>query len=300
MTNAMKRVLAKWPAIVAWYEERGRQAVRDRKPPPDFPLESHHTDLVHVLSILTPIADIKFKCQSERPEQVEHDKTGRHAVERLREVKDKIRSNLLSLLKSVAEPLEAAEKQADSAVTRLSRLEARFAPRTVRPAITSRVDRRAEDELDRWLEDPVGVQRNADMTPKESVLQFWKRLEESGEYRLIPKAVRVLFAIPSSSCQIERDFCVSGEMVSPQRTSLAGDSIDMCIFLNRNPKFVNLLQCEEIPRGQHKLYARPSLEFDIDLDDYLNDLDSDILAEFVSSTTLSSELLDDEEEKSSL
>ncbi|GMF40337.1 unnamed protein product [Phytophthora fragariaefolia] len=89
-------------------------------------------------------------------------------------------------------------------------------------------------------------------------------------------------------------------MVSPQRTSLAGDSIDMCIFLNRNPEFVNLLQCEEIPRGQHKLYARSSLEFDIDLDSYLNDLDSDILAEFVSSTTLSSELLDDEEEKSSL
>ncbi|GMF34409.1 unnamed protein product [Phytophthora fragariaefolia] len=88
-------------------------------------------------------------------------------------------------------------------------------------------------------------------------------------------------------------------MVSPQRTSLAGDNIDMCIFLNRNPEFVNLLQCEKF-QGQHKLYACPSLEFDIDLDSYLNDLDSDILAEFVSSTTLSSELLDDEEEKSSL
>ncbi|GMF34406.1 unnamed protein product [Phytophthora fragariaefolia] len=291
MTNAMKSVLAKWPAIVSWYEERGRQAVRDRKPPPDFPLESHHTDLVHVLSILTPIADIKFKCQAERAEQVEvlmslymsridelghdqpvphylstekkpewisassltplasktrdllrdsldepffsryytdskfdtcdfalemmlklhpiykdtqeslnravvmccrqHGKTGRDAVERLREVNAKISSNLLSLLKSVAEPLEAAEEQADSSVARLSRLEARFAPRADRPATTSRVDRRAEDELDRWLEDPIGVQRNADMTPKESVLQFWKRLEGSGECRLIPKAVRV-------------------------------------------------------------------------------------------------------------
>ncbi|GMF44962.1 unnamed protein product [Phytophthora fragariaefolia] len=219
----------------------------------------------------------------------QHGKTGRDAVERLREVNAKIRSNLLSLLKSVAEPLEAAEEQADSSVARLSRLEARFAPRAARPATTSRVDGRAEDELDRWLEDPIGVQLNADMTPKESVLQFWKRREESGEYRLIPKAIRVLFAIPSSSCQLERDFSVSGEMVSGQRTSLDGDIIDMCIFLNRNPEFVNLLQCEEIPRGQHKLYARPSLAFDIDLDSYLNDLDSDILAEFVSSTTMSSE-----------
>ncbi|GMF52726.1 unnamed protein product [Phytophthora fragariaefolia] len=167
----------------------------------------------------------------------QHGIPGRHAVERLREVDDKIRSTLLSLLKSVVESLEAVEEQ------------------SYHPAHTQ---------------------------------------------NLISKADRVLIAVPSSSCQLERDFSVSGEMVSPQHTNLAGDSFDICIFLNRNPGFVNWLQCEETPKGQHNSYARPSLEFGIDIDSYLDDLDSDILAEFVSSTTLSSEFLDDDEEKSSL
>lgn len=227
----------------------------------------------------------------------QHGKTAREAVDRLRELNDKIRSNLLDLLKRVAGPIEAVDVQPTTSTTGLSRLEARFAPHISRPPTTSRTDRRAEDELDRWLDDPIGILRNEDMTAKESVLQFWQRLETSGEYRIIPKAVRVLYAIPSSSCQIERDFSVSGEMVSPQRTSLAAENIDMSIFLNRNPDFVNLVQCEEIPQGKHHLYTCPTIDLDLDMDAFFDEINTDILAEFVSSTALSFEE-EDMEEKS--
>ncbi|GMF51217.1 unnamed protein product [Phytophthora fragariaefolia] len=243
-TNAMRRVLDKWPAIVAWYEERGRQALRDRKPPP-------------LLSSCIPSNGYDPRTLNINP----------------------------------------VEEQPIASRANLSRLEARFVPHAARPVIASRVDRRGEDELDRWLDDPIGVLRNDDMIPNESVLEFWQRLKQSGEYPLIPKAVHVLFSIPSSSCQLERDFSVSGEMVSPQRSSLAGENIDMCIFLNRNSEFVNLLQCEEIPRGQYQQYIPPSIGFDLDPYIFMDDIDSSILAEFVSSPKLSD--LEDKEQKSS-
>ncbi|GMF21910.1 unnamed protein product [Phytophthora fragariaefolia] len=350
--------------------------------PPNFPLSPHLTDVIHVLSILTAVADIKFKCQAERAEQVEvlmalyrtriddlapekpilhylstvdkpqwisassltplaaktrdllrdaiderfcsryyddskfdscdlalemmlklhpiykdtqeyhnrvvvmcsrqHGKTSKEAVERLKDVTNKIRSNLLVLLKAVAGPRETVEEQPIASRANLSRLEARFVPHAARPVIASHVDRKEEAELDRWLDDPIGVLGNDDMTPNESVFEFWQRLEQSGEYRLIPKAVRILFSIPSSSYQLKRDFSVSGEMVSPQRSSLAGENIDMCIFLNRNSEFVNLLQCEEINRGQHQQCVPPGIGFDLDPYIFMDDIDSSILAEFVS------------------
>ncbi|OWZ10090.1 hypothetical protein PHMEG_00017112 [Phytophthora megakarya] len=64
-------VLDKWPAIVAWYKIRAEKAIRDSQPPPDFLLEDRQIDFIQVLSILAPIVELKFKCQAERPEQVE-------------------------------------------------------------------------------------------------------------------------------------------------------------------------------------------------------------------------------------
>ncbi|KAG1711095.1 hypothetical protein DVH05_013811 [Phytophthora capsici] len=88
-------------------------------------------------------------------------------------------------------------------------------------------------------------------------------------------------------------------MVSAQRTSLSGDTIDVGIFINRNPEFVHLLQCEEIPRGEHRFHKPSNLLFDIDPDLYMDDVNPDILAEFVSSTSISREF-NEEEEKSAL
>ncbi|GMF48894.1 unnamed protein product [Phytophthora fragariaefolia] len=179
----------------------------------------------------------------------QHGKSGRDAVTRKNDVNTKIRCNLLDLLKAVSESVDIYEFEPPSSVVQTSRQEAEFAPRSSRPPTFSRQDRRAEEELDLWLEDPVDTARNADFTPKESILEFWQRLEKQGDYRNIPKAVRVLFAIPV--CQNERDFGLSGPMVTTSRTTLAEHNLDMCSFFNRRSDFVDLLQCEEIPKGQH-------------------------------------------------
>ncbi|POM64471.1 Hypothetical protein PHPALM_19991 [Phytophthora palmivora] len=280
-----------------WYEERGRQAVRSNKPPPSFPLENRQTDLIQVLSIFEPIAELNIKCRAERAEEVDvlvalymsrlnelgQDQPVRHyqptyvnpqwisasistpLTSKTRDVSraaldkshfvlemilkvypiymhtaeslsrvvikgcrqhgktgrkteggnDKVPENILELLRTVPELTEVSHGR--TVFLNVRRIEARFAPRIARPTTTSRADHRAENELDRLTEDPIDVERNEDVTPKESVLQFWKRHKHSGEYRIILKA---------------RDFSVSGEMVSSQRTGFAGDTVDMSIFLN--------------------------------------------------------------------
>ncbi|KAG3176446.1 hypothetical protein PC128_g17274 [Phytophthora cactorum] len=71
----------------------------------------------------------------------------------------------------------------------------------------------------------------------------------------------------------------------------------MCSFLNRNEDFVDLLQCEAIPKGENHLHTSKSFVYavDEDIDVGLEDMPSDFLAEFMSSTSLG-----EEEEKSSL
>ncbi|GMF32219.1 unnamed protein product [Phytophthora fragariaefolia] len=71
LTNSLERIILKWPAITAWYEERERQALRANKSPPDFPLSNRYDDLVHVLSVLKQMGEIKRNCQAGRPVQVE-------------------------------------------------------------------------------------------------------------------------------------------------------------------------------------------------------------------------------------
>ena len=76
-------------------------------------------------------------------------------------------------------------------------------------------------------------------------------------------------------------------MVTTQRTTLAEHNIDMCSFRNRNSDFVDLLQCEEVPKGQHHLHTPTSFIFfidkyvDYDLDEMTSDL-LDELANFMS------------------
>ena len=106
---------------------------------------------------------------------------------RKNDVNAKIRSNLLDLLKAVSEPAEVLSFDSHPPVVHLSRLEAEFTPRSSRPPNISRQDRRAEEELNRWLEDPVDIARKKDYTPKELVLEFWQSRENEGDYRISPK-----------------------------------------------------------------------------------------------------------------
>jgi hypothetical protein len=77
-------------------------------------------------------------------------------------------------------------------------------------------------------------------------LQFWHRKSQSGDYKYLPLVVRILFALPSSSAQIERDFGVCGDLVSSHRTQLSDQNIDMASFINRNRNYLDVTQCPNI------------------------------------------------------
>ena len=62
----------------------------------------------------------------------------------------------------------------------------------------------------------------------------------------MPYVTRIAFSIPASSAQIERDFGVSGMMLTCQRTSMSAPNVDMCSFINRNQDLINIGQCEAI------------------------------------------------------
>ncbi|EGZ08906.1 hypothetical protein PHYSODRAFT_524361, partial [Phytophthora sojae] len=108
-------------------------------------------------------------------------------------------------------------------------------------------------------------------------------------YQILPRAAKLLFAVPTSSAHIERDFCVAGSMVTPQRTRITQHNVDMGIFLNRNRTFVDLTQCEEIPSEELASHVPSSMSYPIEcVPDGFGD---DVLAEMMSSTSLS-ELFD--------
>ena len=80
----------------------------------------------------------------------------------------------------------------------------------------------------------------------ESILEFWQRQVHLGRYPLLSNVARVVFAVPASSAEIERDFGVAGMLVTTQRGSLGDDTIDMCTTISRNKDFVDLADCPKL------------------------------------------------------
>eukprot|EP00644_Phytophthora_capsici_P006853 jgi/Phyca11/103359/e_gw1.8.226.1 len=122
---------------------------------------------------------------------------------------------------------------------------------------------RVEEEFDRWLADTLSLERNAnDQT--ESILEFWKRQEDTNTYHFLPRVARILFAVPSSSAAIERDFGVSGMMVTSQRSSLSSHNIEMCAFLNRNRQFTDVTQCRVLSDEEYENAIPTSMLVDLE------------------------------------
>ncbi|KAK1947707.1 hypothetical protein P3T76_001717 [Phytophthora citrophthora] len=107
---------------------------------------------------------------------------------------------------------------------------------------------RPDEELERWEGTQTTLQFVNGPTGKqpETVLEFWRGQEDTGTYKFLPLVARILFAVPSSSAQIERDFGTAGRLVTPQRGSIAAHNADMSAFLNCNRKFVGVAQCAKI------------------------------------------------------
>jgi hypothetical protein len=115
-------------------------------------------------------------------------------------------------------------------------------------------------------------------------------MAHSGEYKILPNVARVLFAVPASSAQIERDFSVCGDLISPNRASLSQENVDMCAFLNRNKSFVDISQCEAIPVDELHDHVPQYVSYLTDAipDDYLDDM----IVEMFSASASVSESVD--------
>ncbi|RLN93271.1 hypothetical protein BBJ28_00025331 [Nothophytophthora sp. Chile5] len=128
-------------------------------------------------------------------------------------------------------------------------------------------------ELRKWMTDTSTLTAKPDGTC-ETLLEFWRRQKESHSYCIIPKAVRLLFSVPTSSAQIERDFGVSGMMVASLRGSTAPHNVDMCSFLNRNRKIVDVCQTPKIAKADIESHIPSNV---------VVTLDNDNLAHFLAS-----------------
>lgn len=208
-------------------------------------------------------------------------------------VSDRIASKLRELMTSVDLPdTDDNQPMQLEPIQNVDDLTAEFArPSTSVPTVIRAPDRVTE-ELDRWMNDTRPLLAN-DQDEFESVLEFWSRMEEAGDFKILPRVARVLFAIPASACQIERDFSVSGQMVTTQPTSLSPKNVDMCIFLNRNQKFVDLEQCAEIAKSDAHLYTPTTMAFSVEMvTDFFDGL-GDMVVDTFSTATLGDE--DDED-----
>ncbi|ETK94517.1 hypothetical protein L915_02448 [Phytophthora nicotianae] len=103
---------------------------------------------------------------------------------------------------------------------------------------------RIDEEIERRFSDPSRLLTTT--TKTESILQFWKRQQDENNYRLLSIAARVIYAIPASSAQIERDFGISGMLVTSYRTNTAKHNIDMSSFWNQNRQFVDVVNCPRL------------------------------------------------------
>ncbi|EGZ08139.1 hypothetical protein PHYSODRAFT_526089 [Phytophthora sojae] len=112
-------------------------------------------------------------------------------------------------------------------------------------------------------------------------------MEHSGAYNILPKAAKVLFALPSSSAQIERDFSVCGDLVTSHRASLSNEKVDMCAFLNRNEEFVDIAQCEAIPDAEIEDHIPQCVSYDLEAAP--RDVEDEMIIELFSQTSVDEE-----------
>ncbi|RLN88965.1 hypothetical protein BBJ28_00025914 [Nothophytophthora sp. Chile5] len=285
LTRVVRRILLLWDPLVAWYEERAIKARRENVVlPATFPLARDKMELIQVLSLLEPISELNQIGQAESGNQC---------------------NVLLGLYKLCISLLDVNMPLKDCRSTKtekrffrpeeLSNL-ASSTPDEVAPSPvetqTAIHEQRIDEELDRWLTTPTSlcVTRPGKF---ESILSFWKRQQELGNFRLLPLVARVLFSKPSSSAQIERDFGTAGRMVTPQRSSLAPYNVDMATFLSCNRSYVDITQCPKLSQSTatERLPSNVMVSIEQELD-----VEFGSLTNLFSNTSIDLGLSDDEGE----
>ena len=89
------------------------------------------------------------------------------------------------------------------------------------------LEEKVKNKIDSYLSSPV-LDIKSDITP----LLWWK--EHASTFPSLAKLTRKLFSVCATSCASERLFSTSGNVVTPARSCLNPDKVNMLVFLAKN------------------------------------------------------------------
>jgi len=106
-----------------------------------------------------------------------------------------------------------------------SLLRAKYGRNPTRPSVLSRSVLETNCEMDMYCQDAV-LPKDAD------VLSFWRNQRK--KFPIMARLARKFFCIPAASSTSERVFSTAGNIISPRRTCLGVDNIEMLVYLKEN------------------------------------------------------------------
>jgi hypothetical protein len=86
-------------------------------------------------------------------------------------------------------------------------------------------------EIDLYLKhgsDKTTSEVNSDKIEEYNPLSFWKKRHRS--YPVLSKVAARVFAVPSTSAAVEREFSFSGNIITPKRSKLSPDTVNDMVF----------------------------------------------------------------------
>ncbi|RLN21182.1 hypothetical protein BBJ28_00020235 [Nothophytophthora sp. Chile5] len=307
LTRVVRRILLLWGPLVAWYEERAIKVQRENVvPPASFPLARDKMELIQVLSLLEPISMLNQIGQAEAGNQCNvllglyklrislldvnaPLKDCRSTATEKRFFRPDELSNIASTTRALLHKAfhraffrRYTERNTMNACSFAFEMQLLLHPNFTNPdGALKKVAIKANLQAG----DSQQVAERHYTKVRRSVLNFWKRQQKLGNYRLLSMVARALFLMPSSSAQIERDFGTAGR--------IAPYNVDMATFLNCNKTYVNITQCPKLSSStaKERVPSNVLVNMEGELDDEFGSLTN-----FFSNTSIDLGLIDDEDD----
>jgi hypothetical protein len=161
--------------------------------------------------------------------------------ERFEAVVEEVKDYLVSLMIIIVERLQELEKLDE------------VQPNTTDSASNVQVDLMSpREELEKYSKYAVPddiMERLALETQRFSegatLLKFWSKKTTQSALPILSVLAQSLLALPPTAAAQERDFCISGQLLSPTRPSLGARAVDRIMFLHAN---YNHIEINDVPQ----------------------------------------------------
>ena len=148
------------------------------------------------------------------------------------ELKEKVKESVLQLVQEENRAIEVSESHSTKSSTDPPPPKKRkltvFLKKTSDSTTTDlSFEEKVKNEIDSYLSSPA-LDIESDITP----LLWWK--EHASTFPSLAKLTRKLFSVCATICASERLFSTSGNVVTPARSCLNPDKVNMLVFLAKN------------------------------------------------------------------